>query len=113
MSFASLLNDTCNIYARTESVDEETGEQIFAQELVAENVPCAFQNGSGALDRSGRLVTGSNTDRLYLFPPDFEILKTVHIVEVRGAQFRISEVKDMGGRKRYLRLDLERVALDD
>ena len=99
--------------AIADCVDEETGEQIFAQELVAENVPCAFQNGSGALDRSGRLVTGSNTDRLYLFPPDFEILKTVHVVEVRGAQFRISEVKDMGGRKRYLRLDLERVALDD
>lgn len=113
MSFASLLNDTCNIYARVESIDDETGEQIFMHELVSENVPCAFQNGSGALDRSGRLVTGSNTDRLYLFPPDFEILKTVHVVEVRGAQFRISEVKDMGGRKRYLRLDLERVALDD
>ena len=113
MSFPSLLNDTCNIYARVESIDDETGEQIFTQELVSENVPCAFQNGSGALDRSGRLVTGSNTERLYLFPTDFEILKTVHIVEVRGSQFRISEVKDMGGRKRYLRLDLERVALDD
>lgn len=113
MSFHHLLNDTCTFSARVESVDEETGEQVFTQELVAENVPCAFQNGSGALDRSGRLVTGSNTDRLYLFPPDFEILKTVHVVEVRGAQFRISEVKDMGGRKRYLRLDLERVALDD
>ena len=111
MSFNSLLNDTCTIYARTETVDDETGEQIFKRELAAENVPCAFQNGGGSVDRNGALVTGSNTDRIYLFPPDFQLEKMTHVIEVRGAQFRISEIKDMGGRKRYLRVDLERTAL--
>lgn len=113
MSFHHLLNDTCTFSARVESVDEETGEQIFTRQTVAENVPCAFQNGGGGLDRNNRLITGSNSDRLYLFPLDFEIKKTVHIVTVRGRDYRISAVQDMGGRKRYLRLNLERTALNE
>lgn len=113
MSFHHLLNDTCTFSARVESVDEETGEQIFTRQTVAENVPCAFQNGGGGIDRNGRLITVSASDRLYLFPPNFEIKKTVHTVTVRGADYRISDIKDMGGRKRYLRLDLERTALNE
>lgn len=113
MSFLSLLNDTCTISARVEKVDEETGEQLFTRQIAAEKVPCAFQNGGGGLDRNNRLITGNNSDRIYLLPPDFEIKKTVHVVTVRGRDYRISDIKDMGGRKRYLRLDLERVALDE
>lgn len=110
MSFASLLNDTCSIFRRAESADPETGEQKFTLEKAAENVPCAFQNGGGALGE-GRLITGSNTDRIYLFPPGFQLEKMTHVIEVRGVRYRISEIKDMGGRKKYLRVDLERTAL--
>ncbi|MDD6152792.1 MAG: hypothetical protein PUC11_02460 [Elusimicrobia bacterium] len=113
MSFTSLLNDACTVYARVESVDEETGEQIFAIQKLAENVPCAFQNGSGNVDRAGRLITGSNTDRIYLLPLGFKLEKMTHIVEVRGGRYRISEIKDMGGRKRCLLVDLERTELDE
>lgn len=111
MSFASLLNDTCTVYARVESVDADTGDQKFIIETVAENVPCAFQNGGGSLDRAGRLIIGSNTDRIYLFPLSFDLEKMTYVIEVRGVRYRISEIKDMGGRKRYLRVDLERTAL--
>lgn len=113
MSFRALLNDTCTISARVPSIDAETGEQVFTRKTVAQNIPCAFQNGGGALDRRGRLITGSSSARLYLFPPEFEIKKTVHTVTIRGRDYRISDLKDMGGRKRYMRLDLERTAADD
>lgn len=113
MSFESLLNDTCTIYTRTESVDADTGEQLFTNTKLAENVPCALQHSGGGLDRTARLIRGDNTDRLYLLPQAFEIKKQEHIIDVRGHTYRVREVIDMGGRKRYLRLDLERVNLDD
>ena len=113
MSFAGLLIDTCNIYTRVESSDSETGEQIFSKQLVAENVACALQHSGGGLDRTSRLIRSDNTDRLYLFPQAFEIKKQEHIIEVRNHTYRVREVIDMGGRKRFLRLDLERVNLDD
>ena len=113
MSFESLLNDTCTIYTRTESVDADTGEQLFTNTKLAENVPCALQHSGGGLDRTSRLIKSDNTDRLYLLPQAFEIKKQEHIIDVRGHTYRVREVIDMGGRKRYLRLDLERVNLDD
>jgi len=113
MSFEGLLNDVCNIYTRTESIDADTGEQIFTNTLVAENVRCALQHSGGGLTRTERLVKSDNTDRLYLLPLAFEIKKQEHIVTVRGNSYRVREIIDMGGRKRYLRLDLERVNLDD
>lgn len=113
MSFVGLHNDTCKIYTRVETVDTETGEQIFTNTLLAENVSCAFQHSGGGLDRTARLIRSDNTDRLYLLPQAFEIKKQDHIIEVRGHTYRVREVIDMGGRKRFLRLDLERVDLDD
>ena len=113
MSFESLLNDTCTIYTRTESIDADTGEQLFTNTKLAENVPCALQHSGGGLTRTERLVKSDNTDRLYLLPLAFEIKKQEHIVTVRGNSYRVREIIDMGGRKRYLRLDLERVNLND
>lgn len=113
MSFLSLLNDVCTIFERVANVDADTGEQVFELRQVAENIPCALQNTSGNLDRNARLITGSNSDRLYLLPPDFEITKKSHVVEVRGVHYRITEKVDMGGRKRYLRLNLERTTLNE
>lgn len=113
MSFESLLNDTCTIYTRTESIDADTGEQLFTNTKLAENVPCALQHSGGTLTRTERLIKSENTDRLYLKPLAFEIKKQEHIIDVRGHTYRVREVIDMGGRKRYLRLDLERVNLDD
>lgn len=113
MNFEGLLNDVCNIYTRTESIDADTGEQIFTNTLVAENVRCALQHSGGGLDRTARLIRSDNTDRLYLLPPAFEIKKQDHIISVRNNNYRVREIIDMGGRKRYLRLDLERVNLDD
>ena len=113
MSFGGLLNDTCTITARVESVDPVTGEQLFTNQVVASNVPCALQHSGGNLDRNSRLITGDNTDRLYLFPQAFEIKKGVHIITVRGNSYRVREITDLGGRKLYLRLDLERVELEE
>lgn len=112
MSFFALLNDRCTISERVESTDVETGEQIFENKAVASDVPCALQHGGGTLDRNTRLITSENTDRLYLFPQTFEIKKQVHIIAVRGSSYRVREVTDLGGRKRYLRLDLERIELE-
>lgn len=112
MSFKGLLNDTCNIYSRTETIDEETGEQIFTNTLVAGNVLCALQNSSGSIDRQGRLIKSSNYDRIYLLPRT-DITKQNTIIEVRAKKYRVSEVTDLGGRKRYLRIDLELIELDE
>lgn len=113
MSFFGLLNDTCTISARVESVDPVTGEQLFANRVIAANVPCALQHSGGNLERNARLITGDNTDRLYLLPQDFDIEKGVHIITVRGNSYRVREITDLGGRGRYLRLDLERTQLEE
>lgn len=112
MSFGGLLNDVCTIYNRTVSVDEETGEELFTQTKVAENVPCALQHSGGGLDRDSRLAKEDNSDRLYMFPQSVTITKMETVVEVRGTQYRVREIIDMGGRKRYLRLDLERYSVN-
>lgn len=112
MSFGGLLNDTCTISARVESADPITGEQLFTNQVLAANVPCALQHSGGSLDRNSRLITGDNTDRLYLFPQAFEIKKQVHIITVRGNSYRVREITDLGGRKLYMRLDLERIELE-
>ena len=39
--FGGLLNDTCTIYNRVKSIDEDTGEQIFTLQVAAANVKCA------------------------------------------------------------------------
>lgn len=107
MSFRSLLNDTCTIYNRVVSIDAETGEQLYTQEKAAENVPCALQHSGGGLDRTSRLAKEDNSDRLYLFPRT-DITKMGTVIEVRGNKYRVREIIDMGGRKKYTRLDLER-----
>ena len=113
MSFLSLLNDTCTIYERVLGQNEANGEQTEELVAVASNVKCAFQNGGGNVARESRLVTGTNSDKVFLLPLSFEIKKHTHILDVRGVRYEVNEVHDLGGRKRYLRLDLERVALDD
>lgn len=112
MSFGGLLNDTCTISTRVESADAETGEQIFTNQVIAQNVPCALQHGGGSLDRNSRLITSENTDRLYLFPQAFKIKKQEHIITVRGNSYRVREITDLGGRKLYMRLDIERIELE-
>ena len=113
MSFLSLLNDTCTLYEKVLGQNEANGEQTERLVAVASNVKCAFQNGGGNVTRESRLVTGTNSDKVFLLPLSFDIQKHTHIVEVRGVRYEVNEVHDLGGRKRYLRLDLERVALDD
>ena len=113
MSFVSLLNDTCTIYERVLAQNQTNGEQVEQLVAVASDVKCAFQHGGGNIDRNARLTTGSNSDKVFLLPQPFEIKKHTHIIEVRGVRFEVSEVHDLGGRKRFLRLSLERVALDD
>lgn len=108
MSFSSLLNDTCTIYNRTSSVDADTCEQVFTLTKAAENVRCALQHGGGGLDRTSRLAKEDNSDRLYMKPPTVTISKMETVVEVRGNKYRVREIIDMGGRKKYTRLDLER-----
>lgn len=112
MSFQGLLNDVCNILERTQMQDA-LGQQTDQLNTVAQGIKCAFQNSGGGLDRSGRIQAATNSDRLYLMPLNFEIKKHFHIVEVRGERFNITEITDLGGRKRYLRLNLERVTLND
>lgn len=112
MSFGGLLNDTCTISARVESVDPITGEQLFTNQVLAANVPCALQHAGGGLDRTSRLSKEDNTDRLYLLPQAVTISKMGTVIEVRGNQYRVREIIDMGGRKRYLRLDLERYSVN-
>lgn len=113
MSFRGLLNDTCDILARVEGQDEATGQTVSTLEPVAQGIKCAFQNGGGSIDRTGRIQMGNNTDRIYLFPLDFDLKKHFHVIAVRGEQYNITELTDLGGRKRYMRVNLERVALDD
>ena len=112
MSFDALLNDTCTIYTRTVGTDAETEEQVFALTKVAEHVPCALQHAGGGLDRTSRLAKEDNSDRLYLLPQAVTISKMETVIEVRGNQYRVREIIDMGGRKRYLRLDLERYSVE-
>lgn len=112
MSFGGLLNDVCNIYNRVMSIDADTGEQLYTQELAAENVPCALQHSGGGLDRNIRLAKAENDDRLYLFPRT-DITKMGTVIEVRGNKYRVREIIDMGGRKRYMRLDLERYEVNE
>lgn len=107
MSFGGLLNDVCTIYNRVVSIDAETGEQLYTQTKTAENVPCALQHSGGGLDRNSRLAKEDNSDRLYMFQRT-DITKMETVVEVRGNKYRVREIIDMGGRKRYMRLDLER-----
>ena len=113
MSFLSLLNDTCTIYERVLRQNEANGEQYEELLPVAANVKCAFQNGGGNVTRESRLVVGNNSDKVFLLPQPFVIRKHTHIVEVRGVTYEVSEVQDLGGRKRFLKLNLEKVALDD
>lgn len=111
MSFLSLLNDTCTIYKRVKNVDEETGQLSYDLTPIYSNVKCALQHGGGTLDRTGRLAREDNTGRLYLFPIA-GISKMETVVEVRGNKYRVREIVDMGGRGRYLRLDLERYSVN-
>lgn len=113
MSFSGLLNDTANFYERVLEEDSETNEQIATLKSVATNVRCALQHSGGRLDRDSRLIRGDNTDRLYLLPPNFDIKKTETVVEVRCNTYRVNEIIDMGGRRKYWRLDLEREALNE
>lgn len=113
MSFQGLLNDTCTFYEREEESASGTYEQVFVLKEVAENIPCALQHSGGGWDRNERLERGDNTDRLYLLPPAFTIKKDETIVEVRGRQYRVREIIDLGGRKRYMRLDLDSEVLDE
>ena len=113
MSFASLLNFKTNIYALEFAQNEETGQQQKQLTLIAENVPCAFQNSGGNLNRNGRISTANNSDRLYILPQEFEIKKHTNIFEVDGVKYNITDIIDMGGRNRYLRINLERVSLND
>lgn len=112
MSFGGLLNDKCTIYNRAASIDEETGEQLFSLTKVAENVPCGLQHSGGGLDRNSRLAKEDNSDRLYMFPPSVTITKMETVIEVRGNKYRVREIIDMGGRKKYTRLDLERYSVN-
>lgn len=113
MSFQGLLNDVCTFYNREEESAGETFEQTFDLVAVATNIPCALQHSSGGWNRDDRLVRGDNTDRLYLLHQPFEITKGETVVEVRGRQYRVREITDLGGRKRYLRLDLDSEVLDE
>lgn len=112
MSFGRLLNDTCTIYNRVKSVDEETEEPLFTLQVAAENVKCALQHSGGGLDRTSRLVKEDNSDRLYMYPPTVKITKMETVIECRGNKYRVREIIDMGGRKRYTRLDLERYSVN-
>jgi hypothetical protein len=112
MSFTNLLNDTCNIYEQAATQDENTGEEILTAALIAENVPCAFQNESGGVNRD-RLQTGVNRDRLFILPQEFTFKKRFHVVEVRGNRYNINSITDLGGRKKYLELGLELISIED
>ena len=112
MSFSGLLNYECTIYNRVKSVDAETGEELFTLTAQAENVPCALQYSGGGLDRVSRLAKEDNYDRLYLLPQTVAITKMGTVIDVNGAQYRVREVIDMGGRGRYLRLDIERYSVN-
>lgn len=110
--FGGLLNDTCTIYNRVVSIDADTGEQIFTQVVAAQNVKCALQHGGGGLDRTSRLAKEDNSDRLYMYPPTVTITKMETVIECRGNKYRVREIIDMGGRKKYTRLDLERYSVN-
>lgn len=111
MSFNSLLNDVCTIYNRVISIDEETGEELYTEQATATNVPCALQHSGGGLDRTSRLAKEDNSDRLYmLYRTDITKMETV--IEVRGNKYRVREIIDMGGRRRFTRLDLERYSVN-
>ncbi len=111
MSFFGLLNDKCTIYNRVKSIDEETGEILFTEQAVDTDVPCALQHSGGGLDRTSRLAKEDNTDRLYLlYRTDIKKMETV--IDVRGEKYRVREIIDMGGRRRFTRLDLERYSVN-
>lgn len=111
MSFTSLLNDVCTIYNRVISIDEDTGEELYTEQATATNVPCALQHSGGGLDRTSRLAKEDNSDRLYmLYRTDITKMETV--IEVRGNKYRVREIIDMGGRRRFTRLDLERYSVN-
>lgn len=111
MSFTSLLNDVCTIYNSVISIDEETGEELYTEQATATNVPCALQHSGGGLDRTSRLAKEDNSDRLYmLYRTDITKMETV--IEVRGNKYRVREIIDMGGRRRFTRLDLERYSVN-
>ena len=111
MSFFGLLNDTCTIYNRVKSIDSETGEILFTEQVFASNVPCALQHSGGGLDRTSRLAKEDNSDRLYMFYRT-DITKMETVIEVRGEKYRVREIIDMGGRRRFTRLDLERYSVN-
>lgn len=113
MSFRALCNDRCTIFERVTAQDADTGEEVETLSPVAVNVICGFQNGSDSIQRGQALQVGNNSDTLFLFPQAFEIKKHLHVVEVRGRQFEIDSVTDLGGRKKYLRLGLNLVTLED
>jgi len=111
MSFASLLNNKCNILARKFLQDSDTGENIDGKyDILAENIPCRFQNAGGSFMRSARIQTGSDSERLFLFPPNFEIKKSIHIIEIKGIKYNIDNTIDLGGEGRYMELSLSRVS---
>lgn len=113
MSFRSLMNDLCNIYETATTQDPDTGEEIITDILIAQAVPCGFQNGSDSIYRSQPLQAGVNNDRLFIFPQAFEFKKHVHIIEVRGNKYNINAPVDLGGRKKYMELSLELITLKD
>lgn len=112
MSFQSLLNSRADIYEADLKQDGTTGQQYKSLSPVAENIPCALQGG-GSIERSGRIETGTENVRIYLLPQSFEITKHTHIIAVNGVKYNITEVADMGGRERYLRISAERISLND
>ena len=113
MSFRRLMNDTCNIYALIETQSAATGEEKMIETPIAKNVPCGFQNASDSIQRGQPLQTGSNNDRLFIFPQSFEFKKRETIIQVRGKKYSVDAVIDLGGRKKYLELTLTLISLTD
>lgn len=102
MSFNSLLNTTCDIYARGYTEDKN-GQRIPNDGTpVATGVKCRFQSKSSSFNANARFQTISNNDRIYLKQPGFSLVQGVHYFLVNGKKYDLQDPTDLGGARRGL-----------
>ena len=105
MSFAGLLNQTCDVYRATISKATSGGaERTWAVQI--NDMPCRLQ----ALRGTERAVRGSTgveaTHKLWCIPPAGETITEKDEIQIGSTRYRIAFVDDFQGLGHHLTFDL-------
>ena len=115
MSVFGLLNTTCDVYAKTESVSSSSGGNVFAFSGTAAytNVPCTVQQPNARNDDRWSREGQQRTPTLYILWEDRAKIANGQRVTVAadGLTYAVtSDPNDDAGRNAYARYSLEYLA---